>query len=265
MGLVLYQMKTLFVTCYIFFFFLTLNGFQHRSEWKFVFSSKVTPSSVWTEKLVMAWCQPPDKASFSSMTNNTKPLTSMLQKDSNTSLFSFGSREVEQCPAIGIADLRRVSLLQHSPDSVHITCCHCSLDLQLLMKLRVPPAVMVQHPVTIKIKRSHIPFMWQIWPIFFMNQYQLNNLDQNIILSWLYFEHPSLLVSFVPHMKHVRLPGALLSDSVFQLSLEKGSGQTFRLQLKWQMSPTAGYILCDSVSNLIKWKYTWLFSGKCAF
>lgn len=80
----------------------------------------------------------------------------------------------------------------------------------------------------IKIKRSQILFMGQIWPIFFMNQYQLSNLDQNIILSWLYFIHPSLLLSFVPHMKHVRLLGALLSDSVFQLSLEKGSVQTFR-------------------------------------
>lgn len=80
----------------------------------------------------------------------TKPLTSMLQKDSNTSLFSFGSREVEQCPAVGIADLRWVSLLQHSPNSADIPRCHCCLDLQLFMKLRVPSAVMVQHPVTFR-------------------------------------------------------------------------------------------------------------------
>lgn len=32
MGLVLYQMKTLFVTCYIIFLFFILNGFQHRSK-----------------------------------------------------------------------------------------------------------------------------------------------------------------------------------------------------------------------------------------
>lgn len=139
----------------------TLNGFQHRREWKTVFSSKVSPSSVRTGKLVMAWCQPPDKASFSSMTKNTKPLTSMFQKDSNTSLFSFGSREVEQCPAIGIADLGRVSLLQHSPDSVHITCCHCSLDLQLLMKLRVPSAVMVQHPATFQRGNIYLCLKWR--------------------------------------------------------------------------------------------------------
>lgn len=131
-----------------------------NTEVKAVFSSKVMPSSVWTEKLVMAWCQPPDNASFCSMTKNTKPLTSMLQKDTNTSLFSFGSREVEQCPAIGIADLRRVSLLQHSPDSVHITCCHCSLDLQLLMKLRVPSAVMVQHPVTFQKGNVYLCSKW---------------------------------------------------------------------------------------------------------
>lgn len=78
----------------------------------------------------------------------TKSQTSMLQKYSNTSLFSFGSREVEQRPAVGITDLRWVPLLQHSPDSADISRCHCSLDLQLLMKLRVPSAVMVQHPVT---------------------------------------------------------------------------------------------------------------------
>lgn len=71
----------------------------------------------------------------------------MFQKDSHTSLLSFGSREVEQRPAVGVADLGRVALLQHPPDGVDISCCHCSLDLQLLVKLRVPPAVMVQHPV----------------------------------------------------------------------------------------------------------------------
>lgn len=75
----------------------------------------------------------------------------MLQKYSNTSLFSFGSREMEQCPTVGITDLRRVSLFQHSSDSADIPRCHCSLDLQLLMKLRVPSAVMVQHPVTFRM------------------------------------------------------------------------------------------------------------------
>lgn len=72
----------------------------------------------------------------------------MLQEHPHTSLFSFGSREVKQRPAIGIADLRRVSLLQHSPDRAHVPRCHRSLDLQLLVKLWVPSAVMVQHPVT---------------------------------------------------------------------------------------------------------------------
>ena len=80
----------------------------------------------------------------------------MLQKDSNTSLFSFGSGEVEQSPAVGVADLGRVSLLQHSPDSADIPSCHCSLDLQLLMKLRVPSAVMVQHPVTFRKGNVHL-------------------------------------------------------------------------------------------------------------
>lgn len=73
----------------------------------------------------------------------------MLQEHPHTSLFSFGSREVKQRPAIGIADLRRVSLLQHSPDRAHVPRCHRSLDLQLLVKLWVPSAVMVQHPVTV--------------------------------------------------------------------------------------------------------------------
>lgn len=72
----------------------------------------------------------------------------MLQEDSHTSLFSFGGREVEQCPPVGVADLGRVSLFQHSPDGADVARCHCSLDLQLLVKLRVPSAVMVQHPVT---------------------------------------------------------------------------------------------------------------------
>lgn len=82
------------------------------------------------------------------MKRQAKPLTSVLQKHSNTSLFPFGSREVQQRPAVGVADLGRVSLLQHPPDGVHVPCCHRSLDLELLMKLRVPSAVMVQHPVT---------------------------------------------------------------------------------------------------------------------
>lgn len=80
----------------------------------------------------------------------------MLQKDSNTSFFSFGSREMEQCPSVGIADLRRVPLLQHSPYSADIPCCHCSLDLQLLVKLRIPSAVMVQHPVTFRNGNFHL-------------------------------------------------------------------------------------------------------------
>lgn len=84
------------------------------------------------------------------------PLTAMLEKDPNTSLFSFGSREVEQCPSVGIADLRRVSLLQHSADRADVPRCHCSLDLQLLVKLRVPSAVMVQHPVTFGIGNVHL-------------------------------------------------------------------------------------------------------------
>lgn len=79
--------------------------------------------------------------------HGTKKLTSVFQKDSHASLFSLGSREVEQRPAIGVADLGRVALLQHPPDSVDVSRCHCSLDLQLLVKLRVPSAVMVQHPV----------------------------------------------------------------------------------------------------------------------
>lgn len=87
---------------------------------------------------------------------NTKCLTSVLQEDSNTSLFSFGSRKVKQCPAVGVTDLGRVSLLQHPPDRAHITRCHCSLDLQLLMKLRVPSAVMVQHPVTFRNGNIHL-------------------------------------------------------------------------------------------------------------
>lgn len=71
----------------------------------------------------------------------------MLQENPNTPLLSFGSREVQQRPAIGITDFWRVPVLQHPPDRADISGCHRSLDLQLLMKLRVPSAVMVQHPV----------------------------------------------------------------------------------------------------------------------
>lgn len=78
----------------------------------------------------------------------------MLQKHSHTSLFSFGSGEVKQRPAVGITDLRRVALLQHSPDSAHVPRRHRSLDLQLLMKLWVPSAVVVQHPFTIRQKKQ---------------------------------------------------------------------------------------------------------------
>lgn len=103
--------------------------------------------------------------------NGSKPLTSMLQKDSHTSFFSFGSREVEQRPPVSIADLRRVSLFQHSPDSADVPRCHCSLDLQLLMKLRVPSAVMVQHPVTFQKGKVYLcvcllyqrPAICQLW------------------------------------------------------------------------------------------------------
>lgn len=83
-------------------------------------------------------------------------LTSVLQKDSNTSLFSLGCWEVKQCPAVGITDLWWVSLLQHSPDRAHIPRRHCSLDLQLFMKLRVPSAVVVQHPVTFRNGNVHL-------------------------------------------------------------------------------------------------------------
>lgn len=70
----------------------------------------------------------------------------MLQKHSHTSLFSFGGGEVKQRPAVGVTDLGRVALFQHPPDGAHVPGRHRSLDLQLLVKLWVPPAVMVQHP-----------------------------------------------------------------------------------------------------------------------
>lgn len=118
----------------------------------------------------------------------------MLQEDPDTSLLPLGSGEVEQGPPVGITDLRRVALLQHLPDSVHIPRCHCSLEqrqyklralafifsisshlpvgnansrvdrlgikclclyLQLLLKLGVPSTVMVQHPVTSRNGRGH--------------------------------------------------------------------------------------------------------------
>lgn len=70
----------------------------------------------------------------------------MLQEDSDTSLFAFGSRKVEQRPSVGVTDLGRVSLFQHPADSADVARRHRRLDLQLIVKLRVPSALMVQHP-----------------------------------------------------------------------------------------------------------------------
>lgn len=76
----------------------------------------------------------------------------MLEEDTYAALLALGGREMQQRPAVGIPDLGRVALLQHLAHGVDITGCHRSLDLQLLLQVRVPSEVMVQHPVTL---RSH--------------------------------------------------------------------------------------------------------------
>jgi hypothetical protein len=85
-----------------------------------------------------------------STTKEPNPLTSVLQEDPYTSLLALGGREMEQRPAVGVPYFGGVALLQHSADSAHIPSRHRSLDLQLLMQLRVPYALMVQHPVTFR-------------------------------------------------------------------------------------------------------------------
>lgn len=75
-------------------------------------------------------------------------LTSVLQEHAHTSLLPFSSGEVQQSPAVGVSYLRGVASLQHPPDGADVTRRHGSLDLQLLMEIRVSSAVMVQHPVT---------------------------------------------------------------------------------------------------------------------
>ena len=67
----------------------------------------------------------------------------MLQEDPYTSLLSLGGREMEQRPSVGVPYFRGVALLQHPADGAHIPRRHRSLDLQLLMQLRVPYALMV--------------------------------------------------------------------------------------------------------------------------
>lgn len=70
-------------------------------------------------------------------------LTSMLQKNTDTSLLASCSREMKQGPAVGVAAVWRISLLQHLAHGVDIASGHSSLDLQLFLQLRVPPAVVV--------------------------------------------------------------------------------------------------------------------------
>jgi hypothetical protein len=50
---------------------------------------------------------------------------------------------MEQGPAIGISAIWGIALFQHLSYCVNIPGCHCSLNLQLFLKLRVPPAVVV--------------------------------------------------------------------------------------------------------------------------
>lgn len=83
---------------------------------------------------------------------NSRPPTSVLEEDTDATLLALGSREMQQCPTVGVPDLGRVALLQHLAHGVDIAGCHRCLDLQLLLQVRVPSEVMVQHPVTL---RSH--------------------------------------------------------------------------------------------------------------
>lgn len=70
-------------------------------------------------------------------------LTSMLQKNTDTSLLASRCREMKQGPAVGIPTVGGISLLQHLAHGVNIAGGHGSLDLQLFLQLRVPPAVVV--------------------------------------------------------------------------------------------------------------------------
>lgn len=67
----------------------------------------------------------------------------MFQKDTDTSLLAPCCREVKQGPAVGVAAVGGIALLQHLAHGVDIAGGHGSLDLQLLLQLRVPPAVVV--------------------------------------------------------------------------------------------------------------------------
>ncbi|KAF2973975.1 hypothetical protein EK904_001836 [Melospiza melodia maxima] len=51
--------------------------------------------------------------------------------------------EVEQGPAVGVAAVGGIALLQHLAHGVDIAGGHGSLDLQLFLQLRVPPAVVL--------------------------------------------------------------------------------------------------------------------------